>query len=625
MICTEAAANDSARLTQDREVSMSNLQTGIVLRQVLTVALLASSLSSCGGGGGTATPAPVPTPASSPSPVPSMPTSPAPTPAPTAAGIDAKALALWQDNDETKHPKGSCSGCHGVDFFDLARIGSTRETIIRRALVDGATQAEAENLADAVALLRTQKALPQTNPRSFRPFQPGGAVLPGATGADKDIAFARQLESLLPGLSGARLGTLAAAQQAQAQLDDLISGSNTAGSNPQRLNLRTLPVGIEFPLWAADAFNANASDLAETTLNDWISDLALEPSEADRAEWLALNRRYRAEPSNANFWTLFAYTDRLVLYPEAHAASLTDAKRGTLRRYAEVKLHSTLIGRHLLVTDAAGTTAQFLGSGPVAFTYLNSNSHGVRIQDSRVLPQAAPWDIADSIGRSQLQSSINTHGTNAPVADALAELGFPAFVQDSTRVANSSASFARFPMGSELRRAWFWFGFTLDPSLQRLGRSGSTLGGEYINQTLASEQFKLFVHDAFSQSVRNIARMRAEAAFDQDLKPGMTGHATEFYLGYYLIQFHPGGNGIVKNGLLGSEHLAFYSRYVNNTHRLYLWLYLDALQRGVARKLAKAEFEEVVARMKNVFKAYEPQHQTADDALIASVRTQLGY
>jgi len=523
-----------------------------------------------------------------------------------------------------KHPKGSCSGCHGVDFFDLARIGSTREHIIRRAVVDGATQAEAENLAEAVALLRTSKALPQTDPRTFRPFQPGGAVLPGATSADKDIAFARQLEGLLPSLSGARLATLAAAQTARGEIEDLVGGRNAQGRNPQQLNLRRLPVGVPYPLWSADTFHANAGDLAETTLNDWVSDLALEPADTDRAEWLRLNAAYRADPTSTNFWRVYAFTPRLVLYPEAHAAALTDAQRGTLRRYADTKLRSTMVGRHLLVTESEGRTAEFLGAAPIAFAYLNANPQGVHIQDGRVLPQAELWDIADVNGRGILQSSINTHHSNAPVADALKELGFPAFVQDSTRVSNSAASFGRFPMGDELRRAWFWIGFTLDPSLHRLGRSHSTLGGEYINQTLTSETYKLFVHDAFVQSVRNIARLAPEAGFNQKMDRGPTS-AQEFFLGYYLMQFHPGGNGTVKAGLLSDAHLALYTRYVNNTCRMYLWLYLDALQRGVARVVAKDEFESIVSRMKNVFSRYEPQHQAADDALIAAVRARLGY
>ncbi|MFM2399403.1 MAG: hypothetical protein RL341_1560, partial [Pseudomonadota bacterium] len=51
-----------------------------------------------------------------------------------------KALTLWRNDDLAKHPKGSCAGCHGADFFDLARIGSTSEDLARRAKIDGASQ-----------------------------------------------------------------------------------------------------------------------------------------------------------------------------------------------------------------------------------------------------------------------------------------------------------------------------------------------------------------------------------------------------------------------------------------------------------------------------------------------------
>lgn len=86
----------------------------------------------------------------------------------------AHALAIWREGNPAQRPKGSCMGCHGADFFDLARIGSSRQTTIRRATTDGATKAEAEILADAIDAMRVFNNLPVENPQTFRPFQPGG-------------------------------------------------------------------------------------------------------------------------------------------------------------------------------------------------------------------------------------------------------------------------------------------------------------------------------------------------------------------------------------------------------------------------------------------------------------------
>lgn len=548
----------------------------------------------------------------------------------TAEQRYASALSVWRDNgegraDKLQHrPKGSCMGCHGPDFFDLARIGTDRATTLRRAQIDGASAAEALLLADAIEDLRQKYRLPTENSRSFRPFQPGGALLPGVNTQERDVAFGRQLQTLLPTLMGARIDTLAKAQRARDELLDIARGTNTAGANRSRLNLRSLPVGIPFPQWSADAFNGSG-DKSQTTLNDWVNDLAHEPSTEDRAAWIALNDAYLANPSNANFWKLFAFVDRLEIYPEEHMARLSDAQRGRVKGYSDQKMRSALIGQHLLRTEQAGTTAQFLGEGAVAFNYLLQDNFGVSLSSKwSVLPQAHLWDVADVGGRSTLQASINTHASNEPVATALAELGFPAFVQESTR-APDGGSFNRWDVGNELRLSWFWLGLTLDPSMQRLGRSGATQGGEYINQTLASETYKLFIHDQFSQALKGVARTLPEVGFRQNFRLGYQPQATDFYMGYYLVQFHPGGNGVVRDSWVTPEQKVMYTAMVNNTHRMYLLLYADVLRRGTTDKIRQIDFDQITARMRTVFTTYEPQHTAADEALIQDVKVLGGF
>lgn len=543
----------------------------------------------------------------------------------TATSTSDVALKVWREAAPTQRPKGSCVGCHGPDFLDLARIGTSRANTVRRAVIDGATEAEATTLADAIDALRAQHGIAPVDPTTFRPFQPGGALLPGATSQERDIAFGRQLQTVLPTLMGERIGTLAQAQQARDELIDLLRGHNAAGANAERVDLRSMKVGIPFPQWSADAFNATASDLTQATLNDWISDLAFEPTAADRPAWLALQQAYIARPANDTFWKMFAFVDRLELQPKAHIDSLDSTQRDRVTGYSAHKYRSALIGQHLMRTELAGTQRAFVGEGAVAFNYLLNDNFGVTLTDGYVMPQSHLWDVADYGGRGVLQASITTNPHTQTAAVALAELGFPKFVQDSVLAKDSGTGPSRWDIGSDLRLAWFWLGQTLDPSLFRIGRGGATQGGEYINATLASKGFKLFIHDAFSQAARNIARTLPETGFDQDFKPGYVPQASEFFMGYYLIQYHPGGNGLVRDDWVTPEQKQLYTRLVNNTHRMYLLLYADALTRPAGKRIHRGDFDNYTGRMRTVFSAYEPQHAAADGTLIAQVQSRLGY
>ncbi len=228
----------------------------------------------------------------------------------TDAQAKATALALWRNDDLRIHPKGSCAGCHGADFFDLARIGSTDSDMLRRAVVDGASEAQAAALVQAVKALRKEQLLPATNARAFRPFQPGGSVLlPNLTDAPhvksvmRDIAFAKSLKTTLPTLTNGRIASLADAQKAKTELLDLANGTNTSGSNPNKHTMRSLPSGIEYPLWSADTHH-NATK--EGTFNDWTADIAHDPIPGlKKTTWQGLQNTYLANPSNLNFWTIY--------------------------------------------------------------------------------------------------------------------------------------------------------------------------------------------------------------------------------------------------------------------------------------------------------------------------------
>ena len=525
------------------------------------------------------------------------------------------ALALWREASPSKRVKGSCVGCHGADYLDLARIGTSAATVQRRAVIDGASAAEAQTLYASIQDLRSQYSIPIENPQTFRPFQPGGVLLPGDTSQARDAAFGRELKTLIPTLMGPRIGNLAQAQKARDELIDLARGTNAAGANSAMLNLRSLPVGVPFPRWSADAFNASSSDASQTTLNDWISDVALEPVDADRAQWLGLQQAYLSNPSTPNFWRMFAFVDRLTPQPATYVDSLSSGQRDILQSYAGTKYRSALIGQHLLRTDLAGTTSKFLGTGAVAFNYLLNDSYGVRLPNYSVMPQSNFWDVADVIGRSELQGPLNTSYSD-PVGNALAEMGFPDFVVKSTR-SPSGSSLGRGDTGQEMRLSWFWLGFTLDPSLYRIGSSGSTQGGEYFTGTLTSEDYKMWIHNAFGEVMKGVSRTLPEAGFGQydAFVPGYVPKATEFYLGYYLLQART-----VRDDWVTAEQKSFYAPMLTNMHRMYLLLYADALARNAADKISPTDFEEQANPMRDAFTAYDAVNKQADEALIQRVK-----
>ena len=181
---------------------------------ILTAAFATLALTACGGGGETAPPAAgvTPVPGSA-----QASTTPAPVTPATLASNPAyqSALAVWR----APRVKGECMSCHGPDFFDLARTGSPDSDISRRGQIDGASPAEVEQLIAGIKLVRQAYSLKPENPRTFRPLQPGGAVLPGASTIERDLAFAGELARFAPTLTSAQpVRTLADARRARDEL-----------------------------------------------------------------------------------------------------------------------------------------------------------------------------------------------------------------------------------------------------------------------------------------------------------------------------------------------------------------------------------------------------------------------
>jgi hypothetical protein len=603
-------------------------------------ALLALGLQACGGGGGGG---------SSGNTTPQAGGNSTPNTSVTMTDAQAQdmALKLWRNDNLQQHPKGSCAGCHGADFFDLARIGSTDVDIIRRATIDGATSEQAQALAQAVRKMRVDYQLPAANARQFRPFQPGGAVLlPGLTDDEqtanvkRDIAFAQQLQTLLPTLYGDRITTLAQAKQAQQELLDLASGTNLGGANPQSLNLRKLPTGVLYPLWSADFHHGNS----EGTFNDWIADIAHDAKPDRKAQWQALQDKYLQDPSNDNFWRMYVAARDMTQIPLLGNCSFGGAvinaglKCEATDDFNKNKFLSALKGQHMLRLEARGQLDSFF-QGAIAFAYLDKAPYDyMKAREGWPLLPANMWEIGDR-GRVMLESS-NQAGS---FKGNLASLGYPEFAQNSIdplRTADTEQT--------ALRKAWFWVGFTLDPSFARIHGSNATKTGEYMVGTLVQE--RMFNHMHFSALMRLITKGNLQDANMKRVNNVSTVQpdAVRFMAHYSYATAY---NRTVANRLwnesrnqrfdaaLKAQSEALFAKLAGNGFRMSLLLQTDALDNN---KLSAADKDQLIDIMSNRinstngntiyglaysmhehFEFYHSTTQALDEAMIKALLTKL--
>ena len=586
---------------------------------LVTAVMAASVLAACGGGGSGS---------SSGAPLAVAPPVPAPAPAPTgkseAETVDM-AMALWRNDDVAVHPKGSCAGCHGPDFVDLAVIGSTREDIVRRAEIDGATPEQAEALADAVAYLRRDHRIPERDARTFRPFQPGGAVLlPDHDGAphiarvERDIAFGEQLERLLPTLFGARIDTLEQAERARGEMLDLLRGTDDFGANPDRLNLRSLPIGLPYPRWSADLHHG------EGTFNDWIADIAHDVVPEQRAAWEAINADYLDDPSRTNFWRLYKAAEDMTA-PQQLADCTYDGRNPHLacaaaEDFNRNKFQSALMGQHLMRERLAGREGELMGGGALAFSYIDTDP-ALDFMLDRAKPYHLPgnlWEVGD-----RARVMLDHDSSEGSFKRILAELGFPAFAQDSISEELSSGE-----EQEDLRRAWFWLGFTQDPSFARIHSSNSTKVGEY--QVASLLRVNMHMHNSFAAHMRIVAKGSLPEAnvygFDkrarqlQSRPPAMRLNYS-YFVGYNRTELayrEDRKAGTVIPPELKAAQAELWTRFNANAFRMGLQLYLAEVESG-------AEATDVPTYpIKVHFDTYHAESRGADYALLNRVQAALG-
>jgi hypothetical protein len=499
------------------------------------------------------------------------------------------ALTLWRNNDLSKHPKGSCAGCHGADFFDLARIGSTDLDVVRRAVTDGASQAEAQALLHSIKKMRAKFNMPVTDARNFRPFQPGGQLLPAPAtdlphiaNVKRDIAFGKQLETYLPTLMGARIDSLDKAKKARDELLDIAQGTNIAGANPKKITLRSLPIGLQYPLWSADLHHGKA----EGTFNDWVADIAHDPKPEQRVQWQALQDAYLATPSNENFWKMYNASKTMTQTPLlgscSVAGAITQSQCNASGDFNKNKFLSSLMGQHMLRLESTGKSIDDFYKAAVSLSYLDNDATFKSFMTSRegypLLPNN-PWEVADR-GRVMLE----TNNTAGSFQANLRSLGYPEFAVQSIDPTRSGEQ-----EKNDLFKAWFWIGFTIDPSFARIHKSNATKVGEYMVGNLMQERF--FTHNMFS----GLMRLAAVGTLQDANVVGKTSPtriepvAPVFLMNYsYLWGYNrtvldtqwsdPKGSPIPSAVKADMEN--YWGRLTGNGFRMSLYLQMDELEKN---------------------------------------------
>ncbi len=379
----------------------------------------------------------------------------------------ADGLAVWRRAGQ----HGACASCHTPDGIDLARIGFSDATIIRRAIGQSVNAADAQKVVTMVHAVRRKYGIDvPCDAATFRPFQPGGAVLPGDTVVARDMAFFAQLK---------KMGLLVATQTIKTESD-----ARKAEAQLTAVDLRAMKVGIPFNRWTEDGFHGDE----HLTTAEWIPDVPCEPAPDKAAQWYDLHDAYISDPTDLNMWAIYDRFDELTgpmgLMPDDQTYD------GLIRS----KCKSILIGSHMLRRDSFDFPDVWAGVAEAARKD-SSNRSPARLRGE------AFWKVGDAA-----RSLFNCKPPEAGVTC----LTFPGYMKDKYAIDPYMTAVSGYyrqnhyrdvtdPTRVQLSRTivpWFWLGWTFDPSLHKSGGTNSTLTGEYISQHTAGERDYWF-HQSF--------------------------------------------------------------------------------------------------------------------------------
>lgn len=431
-------------------------------------------------------------------------------------------LEAWRKPDQNGM---ACANCHSPDGIEIARYNFSDEDIRRRDAFH-LERPDSDKIVAMIHALRDKHNLNDKllDPMEDRPLQPGGAVLPGATAQERDLAFARTLVTKLPGLFNGPIDSFEKARQAR---NELIA-----------FDTRKEPVGVPFPRLSEDIHHGPEHGL----LNDWLADMPQKPRDAQaQAEWFALQDTYLANPSAANFWAMYKATDTLFDKPKGRLAE----------KLSMGKYRALLQLQHVMreeVTGRSEISAQY----PVRFL--------------EVPPAATRKD-------TQIHDAIHTVGgivNNGIPGEIINE--YPQVVRDGLNPQHLEVQ------KNALTTPWWYAGWIDMPCLPHVANRQEYFPGVLADGNKTNPRTPYLVHSQFVRIKMTIAcsyqpwQRRAGEAPKTDGGLGLAN--IERGIANYKIG--------AQSAMLNQEHKQLYETFVANVRRMQLHLLIDALDQQCA-------------------------------------------
>jgi len=340
---------------------------------------------------------------------------------PFADAVFAEGMDAWR----RPHPHGACANCHTPDGIDLARLNYTDSVVIRRAVAQEATEEDAKKIVAMLHYLRDRYKIDKPlDPVIYRPFQPGGELLPGATYEERDAALYDELREMGHPL-------------AQEELISSVEEAEAAVAKILEIDLRKVKIGIPFARWTEDGFRGQS----HLSVNDWIPDIPRAPKAGKEAEWYKLQNDYISAPTEENFWR---YMDAAVALTDD--LGLLQAPEGdTFRRLMLQKYLGVQNAGHMFRYETSNRPSPF--NLAFAATPQDPNDPAVKVIRSRM---GSFWDIGSDM--KELPGSMYQDNNWQDLPD---------FVLAKVRENRDFDGLA------DLERiSWFYAGFQYDPGLQ---------------------------------------------------------------------------------------------------------------------------------------------------------------
>ncbi len=457
-------------------------------------------------------PGPDPEPEPTPEPAPDAPSEiPPPYSETVAAG-----LVAWRTPDAEGN---SCASCHSPDGIDLAYPAYTRNDILRRAFahVDDVT---ANAIADMIEAVRDHYGwVPTQNPREYRPFQPGGQILPGGTPQERDAAFADQLFDMGLIIATGDIDDLATAQLAR---DELLE-----------VNLWSLPVGIPLDRFSEDMHFGDEHGV----LNEWVPNLGHVPNEGEAGTWQDMQDLYLAEPDQSALHDLLdALAD-----PDGPVHLNHADLSGGIESFEAARFRSLLILSHEQRREMAGLAPR----GP---------------QDLVPYPTGPMWHTGTLAYETWACDPI--HG--GELADCM---------QFPTESLNPALSF--FDQMASMTLSWHYVGWLFNQHLQDISTEQSFLNGHYFGLDLKTRGYAS--HHAFMRVMRSVRKFwgadqswRHELPYTTTTLPTTSAFADLIFMDQFMAQGGVGGHDLSYGPSAGQHH----DRYLRFTANMYKMLLL---------------------------------------------------